>query len=163
MKKMLLASVVGFVIGAVVLGVAMFTMMPQMMLIEKESKFGLNETVQKLTHSIEANDWKVKQKYPLHKGAAKIGKEIKPVVVIELGHAAHASTILEVDGFRATSVMMPARMSVYEKENGKVYISRMDLKLMGSMFGGVVKTVMGKANEEHESIVENLIHSDYAN
>lgn len=157
MKKILLGGVAGFFIGAVGLGVAMFSMMPGMMLIENESKFGVEETVQKLTQLIEENNWKVKQKYPLHKGAAKIGKQIKPVVVIEFGHSAHSSKILEIDDNRPTAAMMPARIAVYEKENKKVYISRLNLGLMGSMFGGVVKEVMGEAQKEHDAIVEDII------
>lgn len=157
MKKILLGGVAGFFIGAVGLGVAMFSMMPGMMLIENESKFGVEETVQKLTQLIEENNWKVKQKYPLHKGAAKIGKQIKPVVVIEFGHSAHSSRILEIDDNRPTAAMMPARIAVYEKENKKVYISRLNLGLMGIMFGGVVKEVMGEAQKEHDAIVEDII------
>jgi uncharacterized protein (DUF302 family) len=157
MKKILLGGVAGFFIGAVGLGVAMFSMMPGMMLIENESKFGVEETVQKLTQLIEENNWKVKQKYPLHKGAAKIGKQIKPVVVIEFGHSAHSSKILEIDDNRPTAAMMPARIAVYEKENKKVYISRLNLGLMGIMFGGVVKEVMGEAQKEHDAIVEDII------
>lgn len=95
MKKMLLGSVTGFVIGAVVLSIAIFNMMPGMMLIENESRFDVDKTVQKLIRSIEQSNWVVKQKYLLHKGAAKIGKQINPVVVIEPGHAGHSSTILE--------------------------------------------------------------------
>ncbi|MBT3205174.1 MAG: DUF302 domain-containing protein [Gammaproteobacteria bacterium] len=158
MKKVLLGSVAGFVIGAVVLGIAMFNMLPGMMLIENESRFDVDKTVQKLTQSIEQSNWVVKQKYLLHKGAAKIGKLINPVVVIELGHAGHSSTILKFDDYRSTAVMMPARIAVYEKENDKVYISRMDLKLMGSMFGGVVKQVMGEAQQEHDAIVKDVIN-----
>lgn len=157
MKKLLLSAVVGFVAGAIVLGATMFSLMPGMMLIENESRYGLEETVQKLLPLIEANHWAVKQQYALHKGAAKLGVNIKPVIVIELGSAPHSSRILAIDENRRTAVMMPARIAVYEKEAGGVYIAMLDLDLMGRMFGGVVRDVMVVAQEEHDAIVKGIV------
>ncbi len=157
MKKILFGAIAGFLLGAIVLGIAMFNMMPKMMLVENESKYGMEETVQKLVPQIEEHNWVVKKQYSLDKGAAKIGKQIKPVVVIALGSSAHSSKILEIDDNRPTAVMMPARIAVYQKENGKVYISRLNLELMGTMFGGVVKEVMVEAQREHDAIVKDII------
>lgn len=49
------------------------------------------------------------------------------------------------------SVMMPCSIAVYQKNDGKTYVSTMNNGLMGKMFGGVVAEVMGgpvAANEE---------------
>ena len=129
------------------------------MLNEDASKYGMDETVQKLAQDIAAHNWKVTQQYSLDKGAAKLGMQIRPVVVIELGSPAHSAKILENGEYGPTKVMMPARIAVYEKENGEVYISQLNLSLLGAMFVGVVKEVMAGAQDEHDAMVKDLVQT----
>ena len=53
------------------------------------------------------------------------------------------------------SVMMPCSIGVYEKSDGKTYISTMNAGLLGRMFGGVVAEVMaGSVARDTQSFVE---------
>jgi len=51
---------------------------------------------------------------------------------------------------------MPCCIAVYEKTDGKTYVSWMNTGLMGKMMKGVVPGVMKVASEESEQIVKPL-------
>jgi uncharacterized protein (DUF302 family) len=52
---------------------------------------------------------------------------------------------------------MPCRVAIYEKSNGKVYVSRMNTGLMGKMMGGIIPEVMAVASRESEEMVAAII------
>ena len=52
---------------------------------------------------------------------------------------------------------MPCRISVYETENGKTYISRMNLGMMDQQIGGLVEEVMKEAFEEMETLLNEIV------
>jgi hypothetical protein len=58
-------------------------------------------------------------------------------------------------GFMA--VMMPMPVSVYEKNDGSVGISSMNLAMMSGMYTGVVKEVLEKGAEDFEKSLEGII------
>jgi len=43
-----------------------------------------------------------------------------------------------VDDARLVSAMMPCTISVYEKDDGNIYVAHMNAGLMGKVFGGVI-------------------------
>ena len=59
-----------------------------------------------------------------------------------------AYRIFKEDKNEAMVVMMPMGVSVYETNNGEVYVAAMNLGTMSMMFGGTVKQVLqtGAAN-----------------
>ena len=54
------------------------------------------------------------------------------------------------------AVMMPLQINVYE-ENGQVYITWMNIKMMGKMFGEKVSQIMGKAVEDLMEVHKDII------
>jgi len=55
-------------------------------------------------------------------------------------------------------VMMPCTFGVWEGEDGKVYVSKMNMGLMAKMFGGNIAKVMGgHVAEDEERILEGLL------
>jgi uncharacterized protein (DUF302 family) len=53
--------------------------------------------------------------------------------------------------------MMPCQISVWERDDKKVMISKMNLKLMGKMFGGVIADVMsGKVSSDEARMLEGV-------
>jgi hypothetical protein len=46
---------------------------------------------------------------------------------------------------------MPCSIGVYEGDDGRVYVAKMNTGLMGKMFGGNVAQVMGGAVAEDEA------------
>ena len=157
MKKYILVGIIGFIIGIVVTGVAMYNMAPGMMLLEDESKFGFEETVTQLEASIEANDWKLPAVHDLQKSMKKFGIEVNPVKVFELCHPDHAGKVLKEGDERIVSSLMPCRVAIYEKPDGKTYISRMNSRLMAKPMGGIISEVMTDAASENENILDAII------
>jgi uncharacterized protein (DUF302 family) len=52
---------------------------------------------------------------------------------------------------------MPCRVSVYEKSNGKTYISRMNTGVLAKSIGGIIEEVMIASSEDVEEILSSLI------
>lgn len=156
-KALLTSSTVGFVVGAVLCGVIIWVSMPSMMILTKESKLGFDETVSALEKSIEENGWVVSRVVDMNKSMAKHGVEFEPrVKLVKLCNAKYAKSILATD--RHISVMMPCTFAAWEGDNGKVYVSKMNMGLMAKMFGGNIAKVMGgSVAEDEERILEGLL------
>jgi uncharacterized protein (DUF302 family) len=157
MKKYILAGIIGFIVGIIVTGVVMYNIAPGMMLLEDESQFGFDETALKLEESVEVHNWKIPHVHDLQKSMKKFGIEVGPVKVFELCHPEHAGKILEKGNERIVSSLMPCRVAIYEKPDGKTYISRMNSNLMAQPMGGIIAEVMSDAATDNEKILEVII------
>ena len=124
------------------------------MFIEFESKFGFAETVEKLSETILEKDWKMPAIHDLQETLKKSGKDVLPVKIIELCSPKYSFQLLEKDNLRNVSSLMPCRISVYEKSNGKNYISLMNANLFANQIGGLVEIVISQAYSEIEKIIE---------
>ena len=129
----------------------------EQMFLENESKYNFAETVEKLTAEIEKKTWKVLVVHDLQEILKKNGTEVLPIKVFALCHPKHASKILLKDDERIVSSLIPCRVSVYEKRNGKSYISRMNTGVLAKSMGGIVEEVMIASSKEVEEILSSLI------
>jgi hypothetical protein len=50
---------------------------------------------------------------------------------------------------------MPLGIGVYENKEGEVYISELDVGLMGMMFGGTIADVMADAGKDVKDIIDS--------
>ena len=67
----------------------------------------------------------------------------------------HAGKILEGDASRTVSPFMPCTISVYEGPDGKTIVGSMNARLLGMLFGGVVKDVMaGPVADSQAKLIE---------
>jgi hypothetical protein len=48
---------------------------------------------------------------------------------------------------------MPLKLGIFEKENGQVYVSELNIGLMGMMFGGTIAKVMSVAGKDVKEII----------
>jgi len=129
----------------------------EQMFLENESKYNFAETVEKLTAEIEKKTWKVSAVHDLQETLKKNGTEVLPIKVFALCHPKHSSKILLKDDERIVSSLMPCRVSVYEKSNGKSYISRMNTGVLAKSIGGIVEEVMIASSKDVEEILSSLI------
>ncbi len=129
----------------------------EQMFLENESKYNFAETVKKLTAEIEKKTWKVLVVHDLQETLKKNGTDVLPIKVFALCHPKHSSKILLKDDERIVSSLMPCRVSVYEKSNGKSYISRMNTGVLAKSIGGIVEEVMIASSKEVEEILSSLI------
>ena len=85
------------------------------------------------------------------------GYEVNKVKVFALCNPEYAVKILENDEYRIVSSMLPCRIAVYEKSDGKTYISRMNNGLMAKKLNKTVADVMTEATNDMEEILKDLI------
>lgn len=127
------------------------------MMLENESKKSFDQTVEWLEKTAKENNWKVTHIHNLQMSMEKNGYEVLPVKVLALCQPHHAVKVLGTDDERIVSAMMPCRISVYEKSDGKAYLSRMNTKAMAGNFEGAVKELMVVTYEEIEKMIEPVI------
>jgi uncharacterized protein (DUF302 family) len=125
--------------------------------IEQKSKFGFDKTVQILTENAEKKEWKVPFVHDLQQSLAKSGKSVKPVKVIEICKPQFSGKMLELNDERIISVMMPCRISVYEKDNGSTYVSLINAGAMAASLTDKIASVMKEASDETFEIVKSVI------
>ncbi len=152
-KKIILAGIAGFILGALVLGVVGFLAAPGLMITEDISPYSHEETVQRIQDAAVAEGWKV----PATQSVAAAGYDVLPVSVIELCHTGYAGKILQQDDDRVVTSMMPCRTAVYETSDGRVVISRMNTGLVSKVFGGTVASVMQDATADTEKILGSVL------
>ncbi|WP_372796343.1 DUF302 domain-containing protein [Pontiella sp.] len=139
MKPTITGLIIGLALGIVIVALVM----PKLMVSEKVSPLGYDETIAHITRKAEAAGWKVSADMRLDKSLAKENKEVLPVASLKICQPDYAEKVLLDDEARFLSVMMPCSIAVYEKADGKTYISTMNAGLMGRMFGGTAQSVMG--------------------
>jgi uncharacterized protein (DUF302 family) len=130
---------------------------PSAMFLENQSKYGFSETIEKLKTAIEKKTWKLTATHDLQQTLKTYGKDVLPVTVLAVCHPKHSSQILELDNERIVSCMMPCRISVYKKSDGKTYLSRINPAPMAKAYGGVVEKVMTDSANEIEEIISDII------
>ena len=159
MKKSVLTGILGFVIGELFAGIVVYQVAPGMMILEDESKFSsFDETVMMFEESVKKHDWKLITTHDLQKSMVKFGKDVKAVKVFELCHPDHAGRILEKNYERIVSSLMPCRIAIYEKDDGKIYVSRMNSGMMAGAMDGIIPEVMEEAASQNEDILNATLN-----
>ena len=123
---------------------------------ERLSKYSFDKTVELLVAEAERREWKVPAIHDLQQSLAKSGKTVKPVKVIEICKPAYSGQMLELNDERIMSVMMPCRLSVYLKDDGKTYIALIDGAEMSAGQPGKIAQVMKSASDETFEIVKSV-------
>lgn len=128
-------------------------MQEDQLIFEKESLFGFNETVEILVTAATDREWTNPATHDLQQSLAKSGKSVRPVKVIEICKPAYSGVMLEKSDERIISVMMPCRISVYEKADGKIYVASLTSKMLALGMPDSVLEAMNAAANEIEEIV----------
>ena len=128
-------------------------MQDNQLLLEKESLFGMNETVEIIITAATDRDWSNPATHDLQQSLAKAGKSVRPVKVVEICKPEFSGAMLEKSDERIISVMMPCRISVYEKADGKVYVATLNARMFASSMPESIQSVMVAASDEMEEIV----------
>jgi len=65
--------------------------------------------------------------------------------------------MLEKSDERIVSVMMPCRISVYEKADGKIYVATMNGRMFASNVHEIIRDAMVEAADEIEEIIKTVV------
>ncbi|MCX6270281.1 MAG: DUF302 domain-containing protein [Bacteroidetes bacterium] len=102
------------------------------------------------------SDYQNPATHNLQQSLAKAGQAVRPVQVLEVCKPAYSGKILEKNHERMASVMMPCRISVYEKEDGLAYISLLNADAMAAALPATISVPMKAAADEILEIVGSV-------
>jgi uncharacterized protein (DUF302 family) len=149
----------GILIG-IVLTVVVVRMFAFRVMIRRDAiTLTQDRAVQAILEAAAARGWNVPTVHHLHESSREAGHKILAATVIELCRPDYAASLLASDDARAVSAMLPCRLAVYETTSGAVVISRVNVALVGRLFGGLAQRVMIQASCASEEIVASLRES----
>ncbi len=148
-------TIIFIVIGMFLMGISVWVMMPKMMLTTHKSKSNFNKTVEKLKTTINSKgEWKVTKEFDFQRNIHDAGHgKIEQVGSIAICNPKYASMILLEEPNRKLTSMMPITLGIFENKNGDVFISELNIGMMGMMFGGTIAKVMKIAGKEVTEII----------
>ncbi|UCE89840.1 MAG: DUF302 domain-containing protein [Pseudomonadota bacterium] len=141
--------------GMALMGAIVWFAMPSLMLIEHKSPLNYEETVAALNDVIEKKqNWKVPKTFDFQKNIQDAGHgPISRVGTVALCNPFYASRILQEDENRKVTAFMPLGIGVYQDKDEQVYISELNVGLLGMMFGGTIADVMADAGNDVKEII----------
>lgn len=127
------------------------------MLIERQSPLDFESTLKRLEENAKAQGWKVPSKWKVdfQRNLKRVtGTDIGPNRVLKMCEPVAAAKLLVQDRYKQLTAMMPCTIAVYEKSDGKTYISMMNLDTMGKMYGGDVAEMSETLGPQMEAMLE---------
>ena len=152
----LFTILISFILGAVVAGAIGMYSLPSLMIKEVQSPYGFDETIEKVIANAKEMGWKVPKSWKINfkKNLLKTVKvDVGPNKVIGMCDPQAAADILIHDKLKQLAVMMPCSIAFYEKSDGKTYISIMNMGLLGTVFGDVVKGITTKLAPQMDKMI----------
>lgn len=125
-------------------------------IIEQVSRFNFDQTVDRILEEAEKRAWNVPAIHNLQQSLAKSGRAVKPVKVIEICKPEYSGQMLELNHERIMSVMMPCRISVYVKDDGKTYTALVNGAELSAGQPENIAKVMKAASDETMEIVKTV-------
>ncbi len=144
----------GFVAGILLITLMGSAFVYDNVFLVEESKYGFNETIDRIEALGKERSWTVSHMYNLQATMERNQMEVNPVVVMSLCKPAIAYKVLSADRERPVSAIMPCRVSVYATEEGKIMVSRMKTGILTAMLSGVSRAAMEEAGNEIEEMLE---------
>lgn len=156
-KKTLFGFVAGLIIGALSLFLVLVNQAPKLMIVEDESRYDFATTVTQFEKAVKEAGWSIPTVHDMQATLKGFGHKIDEVKIFELCSSKYSAVILAVDEGKLVSPMMPCRIAMYVKSDGKTYIARMNSALVAKLYGGIIDEVMEKAYVETEAILQPLL------
>jgi uncharacterized protein (DUF302 family) len=156
MNKNVIQAAGWVLVGMVLMGAIVWFTMPSLMLIKHKSNRSYDDTVAVLSETLKKKqDWRVLTINDYQKSTAAFGA-MERVGSINICNPRYASKILASDADRGVTAFMPLALGVYEDKKGQVFVSQLNVGLMGMMFGGTIADVMGMAGNDLNEVVESV-------
>ena len=142
--------------GMLLMGLIVWFTMPSLMLIKHKSNRSYDETVAVLSETLKKKqDWRVLTVNDYQKSTAAFGA-MERVGSVTICNLRYASKILANDADRGVTAFMPLGLGVYEDKKGQVFVSQLNVGLLGMMFGGTIADVMGMAGKDLNEVVASV-------
>lgn len=157
MKKSVFHAAGWIVVGMLLMGLLVWFTMPSLMLIEHKTNRSYDDTVAAISDALsKKQDWRVLTVNDYQKSTVAFGA-IERVGTVSICNPRYASKILANDVDRGVTAFMPLGLGVYEDKQGHVYVSQLNVGLLGMMFGGTIADVMGMAGTDLKEVVAAVV------
>ena len=144
------------IVGMVLMGLIVWFTMPLLMLVKLRSKLTYDETISALSENLtKKQDWKVLNVNDYKKSTEDF-VTLERVGSVNICNPRYASKILADDKNRGVTAFMPLGLGVYEDKKGQVFVSKLNVGLLGKMFGGTISEVMGAAGKDLSEVVNSV-------
>lgn len=143
-------------VGMLLMGIIVWLTLPSLMLVKHKSNRSYDDTVSALSESLkQKRDWRVLTVNDYQKSTAAFGA-MERAGSLNICNPRYASKILANDADRGVTAFMPLALGVYEDKQGQVFISQLNVGLLGMMFGGTIADVMGMAGNDLNEVVASV-------
>ena len=149
--------VIGTLAGIIIGLLIVYFTAPALIFKENRHREDFDATVAKLEEVVLEKGWKIPHVHDLQATMKKFGKEVKSVKVFDICHPDHSYEILSRDQERIVTNLMPCRIAVYEKQDGSVWISRMNSGVVAKPMSKVIRKTMSAAGKEVEKIIAEVL------
>jgi uncharacterized protein (DUF302 family) len=157
MTKSALRAVCWVLVGMILMGLIVWFTMPSLMLIKQKSNRSYDDTIATLSETLKKKqDWRVLTINDYQKSTAPFGA-MERVGSMNVCNPRSAAKILADDANRGVTAFMPMAIGVFEDKKGQVYVSQLNVGLLGMMFGGTIADVMGAAGKDLNEVVASAI------
>jgi uncharacterized protein (DUF302 family) len=130
----------------------------QAMMLEKQSKLGVNETVDTLKKTAEARGWKVAGIFDAQEMMKQAGHtDVKPMRILGMCHPSLSEAVLVAQQKAQMPPTLTCRYSVYQGLDGKVYVMRFNTGLMAQMTKGEVAAALTNLSKEEEALMASVL------
>jgi uncharacterized protein (DUF302 family) len=149
LKTFLIAAIASLFLAACNMG--------HMMIHEVESPYDHDKTIETIKANALSRGWLISKEYNFQEALLK-HKQPDPgkVTLVKVCHPEIATRLLSSDDNKYVSVMMPCSMSVYEKADGKTYVSSFNMGLMSKVMGSEVGAILKHVSKEDKEILKFL-------
>ena len=154
---MLTGIIIGLASGIVIGLLIAFFASPSILFREDVYDKDFDTTVAKVEAAVLAKGWKIPNVTDLQATMKKFDKEVRSVKVFDICHPEHSYKILSQSDERIVSNMMPCRIAVYEKEDGSVWISRMNSGFVAKPMSSIIRTTMADAAKDMEEVIARVL------
>jgi uncharacterized protein (DUF302 family) len=140
----------------IIMGLIVWFTMPLLMLVKLRSKLSYDETINVLSETLQKKqDWHVLTVNDFQKSTEAF-VALEKVGSVTICNPRYVSKILADDKNRGVTAFMPLELGVYEDKKGQVFVSQLNVGLLGKMFGGTISDVMGLAGKDLSEVVESV-------
>jgi uncharacterized protein (DUF302 family) len=152
----IILAVVWVLAGMAIMGLIVWFVMPFLMLIRYKSKLSFDETVTVLSETLnKKQDWRVVTVNDYQK-CTEAFAALEKVSSVSICNPRYVAKILTNDKDRGVTAFMPLGLGVYEDKKGNVFVSQLNVGLLGIMFGGTIAEVMGMAGKDIKAVVKSV-------
>ena len=128
--------------------------MGSLLIHEQRSPYDFDTTLTTVVANANARGWQVPKTFDFQASLLAHGQpDPGRMTVVKLCSPTHASRMFASDGTKYVSVMAPCSIAVYEKSDGKTYVSTMNMGLMAHLMGNEVGPVLADIARDDAAIV----------